>query len=246
MPVINTKHFFEEGTNRQRLAGELVKNIFPGAPPEAIEYELVHQGLLQSGGLSLSFDVWQLIEEQFNSLMLNWEGPDVPIYIFPIVSGFQKNGMAYRDGICLFISSTLTEKQLNALFTHEYHHMCRRAFVNEHPTLMDSLVMEGLAEDAVENLFGKNYLSTWTQYYSLIEVQNYWVSHFVPALYQQGLVSHKPFLFGDEQLGLPPWIGYCTGYRIVEAFKEKCGQISLKTFMQISSEDIIDGAGFRK
>lgn len=246
MPIVNTRHLFEEESKRLQLACELVKKIFPGAPPEAVEYELIRQGLLQKGRLSLSLDVWQLVERQFRKLILDWAGPDIPIYIFPITNGFEKNGIAYREGILLFISENLTVKELQSLFTHEYHHMCRRLIIDEHPTLMDSLVMEGLAEDAIENLFGKEYLSDWTQYYSLTEVQNYWESNFVPALYQKGLHLHKPFLFGDDSLKLPPWIGYCTGYRIIKAFKERCGPFSIEELMQINAEDIIDGAGFRR
>ena len=246
MSVIHTKHLFEEGLDRERLASDLVKTIFPEVPKEAIQYELVQQGLLQAGQLSLSLNVWQLIEQQFKELMLEWEGPDVPVYIFPIKKGFLKNGIAYPKGICLFISEELTTEELHALFTHEYHHMCRRAFSNEPPTLMDSLVMEGLAEDAVENLCGRDALSPWTQLYSFHEVQSYWASHFVPALYQKGLHLHKPFLFGDDLLKLPPWIGYCTGYRIVQALKERCGPFSIKELMQIKSQDIIDGAGFSR
>lgn len=246
MPVINTKHLFEEEINRERLACDLVRNIFPTSPPEAIQYELVQQGLLQRGKPSLHLDVWHFVDQQLKELMLEWHGPDIPVYIFPIKNGFAKNGIAYREGICLFISERLTMKELHALFTHEYHHMCRRVFVNEPPTLMDSLIMEGLAEDAVETLFGKDYLSTWTEHYTFNEVENLWESHFKPALYKKGLHLHKPFLFGDDQLNLPPLIGYCMGYRIVQSFKEKYGPFSVKELMQIQTEAIIDGAGFRR
>ena len=246
MSIIYTKHLFEEDANRQQLTYELVKEIFPGTAPEAIEYELVQQGLLQRGKLSLALDVWQITLDQLKTLMLDWEGPDTPIYIFPIARGFEKNGVAYKKGICLFISAKITEKELRALLTHEYHHMCRRIFVNEHPTLMDSIIMEGLAEDAVENLFGSDYLSPWTKNYSLDELQNYWESHFITALYQRGLSLHQPFLFGDNLLNLPPWIGYCMGYQIVQSFKDQCGPYSVKELMQINAEDIIDGAGFRR
>ena len=246
MPVVHTKHLFDEELNRERLACDLVSGIFPGAPPEAVQYELMQQGLLQRGRLSLSLDVWQLVDQQFRQLMLEWQGPDIPIFIFPIMNGTVKNGIAYRDGICLFISSRLTMKELHALFAHEYHHMCRRTFINDPPTLMDSLTMEGLAEDAVENLFGNDALGSWTRHYSFAEVQNYWDSHFVDALELKGLQHHKPFLFGDDELNLPTCIGYCTGYWIVQAFKEKYGPFSLKELMQIKSEDIIDGAGFRR
>ncbi len=246
LPVIQTKHLFENTTDREQLAYDLVKMIFPGSPPEAIKYELVQQGLLNKGKISLSLDVWQLLDKQLKELMISWQGPDIAVYILPIENGFIKNGIAYRDGICLFVSSRLSMKELHALFAHEYHHMCRRAFMEEPPTLMDSLMMEGLAEDAVESLFGSDALGYWTRNYSLAEVQSYWNSHFVPALYQKGLHHHKSFLFGDDQLSLPPCIGYCTGYRIVQAFKERCGPYSINELMHIKSEDIIDGAGFNR
>lgn len=246
MPVIQTKYLFEKITNREQLACDLVQPIFPGTPPEAIKYELVQQGLLKKGNIPLSLDVWQIIDKHFRELMIDWQGPDIPVYIFPIANGFIKNGIAYRDGICLFISSRLSIKELHALFTHEYHHMCRRLFSEEPPTLMDSLMMEGLAEDAVGSLFGSDALGYWTRNYSLAEIQSYWDSHFVPALYQKGLHHHKSYLFGDEQLNLPTCIGYCAGYRIVQAFKERYGPLSIKELMQIKSEDIIDGAGFNR
>lgn len=244
MAIIHTKHLFEEDKNRESLACELVQPIFPHTAPEAIQYELVQQGLLQKGKLSLPFNAWQLIDQQFKELQLAWQGPTIPVYIFPIKTGFVKNGIAYKDGICLFISAQLLIKELHALFSHEYHHICRRLYVAEPPTLIDSLIMEGLAEDAVENLFGKDALSPWTERYSLDEVRDYWQSHFIHALDQKGLPYHQPFLFGDAQLGLPPWIGYCTGYRIIQAFKEKCGPFDLKELLQIKAEAILDGAGF--
>ena len=37
MPVIPTKHLFEKNKNREQLAYDIVKSIFPGAPPEAIK-----------------------------------------------------------------------------------------------------------------------------------------------------------------------------------------------------------------
>ena len=245
MAVIHTKYLFEEEKDRERLACELVRPIFPHTPPEAIQYELLQQGLLQKGNLSLTFNAWQLIDQQFKKLQLAWQGPTIPIYIFPITHGFDKNGIAYKDGICLFISAQLPIRELHALFSHEYHHICRRLYVDEPPTLIDSLIIEGLAEDAVENLFGKDALSPWTERYSLDEVKNYWQSHFITALDQKGLPYHQPFLFGDPQLGLPPWIGYCTGYRIVQAFKEKCGPFDIKELLQIKAKDILDGSGFK-
>ena len=246
MPVIPTKHLFEKNKNREQLAYDIVKPIFPGAPPEAIKYELTKQGLLTKGSISLSLDIWPIVDKQLNELMTSWDGPNVPVYILPIAHEHIKNGVAYRDGICLFVSERLSIKELHALITHEYHHMCRRLLTEDPPTLMDSLMMEGLAEDAVEILFGSDTLGYWTQNYSMNEVQNYWESHFVQALDEKGLHHHIPYLFGHEQLNLPPCIGYCIGYRIVQAFKKRCGPFSIKQLMHMKSEDIIDGAGFNR
>ena len=246
MPVIPTKHLFDKNANREQLACEIVQPIFPGAPPEAIKYELSQQGFLTKGKISLSLDVWQLIDKQLNELMISWNGPTIPVYVLPIAHGLIKNGVAYRDGICLFISERLSIKELHALITHEYHHMCRRLLTEDPPTLMDSLMMEGLAEDAVESLCGTDTLGYWTRKYGVNEILNYWDAQFIQALNYKGLHHHIPYLFGDEQLNLPPCIGYCIGYQIVQAFKKKCGPFSIKQLMHIKSEDIIDGAGFNR
>lgn len=246
MVVFQTSYLFENILNREQLLGELLKPLFPKLSPQAIQYELLQQGLLQKGRMDVTLNAWEIVERQLAQLKRDWNGPDVPVYILPITNGHLKNGVAYKEGICLFISTQLTSLELQALFVHEYHHICRLNHVNEPPTLMHSLIMEGLAEDAVENLFGVYALSSWTRNYSLNEIQKYWDSHIADALYQKGLQQHKPYLFGDDQLGLPPWIGYCAGYRIVQAFRRNKGAISLKELMQTRAEDIIEGAGFRR
>ena len=170
----------------------------------------------------------------------------VPIYILPITEGFSKNGIAYKNGIILFISSQLTTQQLQALLTHEYHHICRRHLLKEPLSLLDSILMEGLAEDAVETRFGKDALSPWTERYSTKEVQHLWNRHFILKLHQKGLPQHQVFLYGDPQQGLPQWIGYCTGYRIVQAFKTNYGPVNTKALLSMPSEDIVDVAGFER
>lgn len=69
MPIIQTKYLFEELKNREQLACDLVQSIFPWTPPEAIQYELLQQGLLQNGKLTLSLDVWQILDQQLKKLL---------------------------------------------------------------------------------------------------------------------------------------------------------------------------------
>ena len=244
MPIIETKHLFGEVKNREQKVFDLVEGIFPGLPPQAVYYELLQQGLLQKGKLELSLNVWAIAELELGRLMQEWKGPDVPVYIFPITNSAVKNGVAYQGGICLFVSARVTVKELHALLAHEYHHMCRRPLVEEPPTVKDSLIMEGLAEHAVESLYGEHALSSWTKRYSMAEVREFWRTHFRPALNVRWVQNHRAFLYGDDQMGLPPWIGYCTGYRIVQAFQERYGPLKQMDLLKVSADEIIAGSGF--
>ncbi|MBD8033605.1 DUF2268 domain-containing protein [Solibacillus merdavium] len=246
MPILDTKLLFEKNDQREQLAYHSVQSIFPQQSPEAVQYELLQQGLLQNGELPLTLDVWQITERLLEQLMQAWDGPDVPIAILPIKNGFVKNGVAYPFGICLFISSRVTIKELHALFAHEYHHICRRRFITEPPTLLDSVILEGLAEHAVESLFGEYAISSWTKRYSMAEAISYWNSYFTPALHIRGLHEHRAYLFGDMTLNLPPWVGYCIGYRIVEAFQKNKGFHDINQLLTLPSEYLIAGAEFKK
>ncbi len=64
----------------------------------------------------------------------------------------------------LFLTPLEDEKELEALIIHEYHHVCRMNKITkpiQEYTLLDSMVMEGLAEYTVENYCGKNYNAKW-------------------------------------------------------------------------------------
>lgn len=245
MPIIDTKSLFEKIEDREQLTYPFVKSIFRHLPAEAVHFELLQQGLLQQDKMYLTIDVWQIIQQQLEQLIVAWDGPDVPIAILPIQHGFEKNGVAYPHGICLFVSAKLELEELHALFIHEYHHICRRRFISEPPTLLDSILMEGLAEHAVESLLGEHALNSWTKRYSLAEAPYYWNTHFIQELYLRGLHKHKAFLLGDVALNLPPWIGYCLGYRIVEAFQEKMGPYDVKQLLSMPAEDLLAGAGWK-
>lgn len=80
-----------------------------------------------------------------------------------------KNGYSFEDKMFLFLPANISDEELEALFVHEYHHICRLKKtgkrVLEH-TLLDSIIMEGLAEHAVLDYCGKQYLLRWNSLYS--------------------------------------------------------------------------------
>lgn len=242
MTVIATQYLFEELPNRPELAGELVRGVFPEKPIEAICYELLGQGLLPHGAVEVSFDYWEVVRSLLQELQIFWGGPDVDIYLFPMRQDAVKNGVSYERGICLFISPALTRRELQALFVHEYCHSCHRPILNNPPTLLHSLIAEGLAEYAVESLYGVTALNVWTVQYSLEEVKHYWQLMMKPKLYERGLHHHRELLIGGDQI--PRWLGYCTGYRIVESFLKRQGLHSIKQLLTMRPETIALQAGF--
>ncbi len=105
-------------------------------------------------------------------------------------------------------------------------------------TLLDSLILEGLAECAVKELYGDQWLAPWLTNYTSEKVIKLWKSHFLPNLQLQGLERHQPFLYGGE---FPPWIGYCIGYEIVRSYvRNHSSQLPLL----VPSQDILARSDF--
>lgn len=229
-----------------------LQKLFPWASKEAIQYELLSNGLFQpfewrqAKRLLRNREIWPIVEQEYERLRNLWHGPDIPIYIFPITKGApKKNGIAYSNGLFLFVSEVLQVDELHALLAHEYNHVCRLYYLKRKPnelSLQDSLVIEGLAECAVEELYGERWLSPWTKYYTVEQVLPIWQEHFIPALQLIDIEKHQPYLFGNHEK-LPSWIGYCIGYRLVKSFQQKKDLISVD-LLHLPAQTIVEGSAF--
>lgn len=83
-----------------------LQKLFPWASKEAIQYELLSNGLFQpfewrqAKRLLRNREIWSIVEQEYERLRNLWHGPDIPIYIFPITKGApKKNGIAYSNGL---------------------------------------------------------------------------------------------------------------------------------------------------
>ncbi|KOS66895.1 hypothetical protein AEA09_15430 [Lysinibacillus contaminans] len=224
-------------------------DLFLNASPEEIQYELRQNGLFEPHETLDVVEleakgVWQLVQAEYVLLKERWNGPDIPIFIFPITrvnAVARKNGVAYKDAVFLFVSEELEKEELRALIAHEYNHVCRLHYINkslDDVTLKDSLLLEGLAECAVEELYGDKWLAPWLKLYTKDELLLIWQEHFLPSLGVQGLYNHFEFLYGGQ---LPKWIGYCIGYEIVRSYKKNypSNEIHEKT-----TDEILMGSDF--
>ncbi|OLS33714.1 DUF2268 domain-containing protein [Bacillus sp. MRMR6] len=189
--------------------------------------------------------VWDTIHTEKKLLQKNWAGPSVPIFIFPsdtenpmIKQNFNgKSGLSFCDKLFLFLSADNGEKEIRSLFTHEYNHVCRLVHFQkkeEDYVLLDTIILEGLAEFAVNVRFGEEYTASWTSYYSDVELESIWnriispnkdLSKFDPR--------HQDLLFGLRRY--PKMSGYCVGYYLVKKYIENNNQLKIKDLLKIDS-----------
>ena len=115
-----------------------------------------------------------------------------------------KSGLAYADKLFLFISPQNTATEIRAILTHEYNHVCR---LNKFPkreedcTLLDTIILEGLAEMAVAERFGKDFTSSWTSLYSDRQLARFWKEFVYPNRNQvKESDIHEEVLYGLRSL----------------------------------------------
>lgn len=191
---------------------------------------------------------WEKTEKIFRKYKRAWNGPDISIYIFPLSarnslfskSNTRKSGVAFKQNLFLFITPFTDEMELEALFVHEYHHTCRLQKLNikiEDATLLDSMILEGLAEHAVQESCGKKYTAEWCRYYSDKEIIQFWESFLKRSIHTKKLSKlHDDILYGRGRY--PRMAGYSAGFVIVSMYREK-KRFSFRDSFNIPSESFI-------
>ncbi|UCZ51962.1 DUF2268 domain-containing protein [Bacillus shivajii] len=185
---------------------------------------------------------WQKLKEEFS-------GPDAKIFIFPVNDDHSvimeslrgKNGVSFPTFLLLFYSEDIPLKEKLALLTHEYHHVCRLHYQNhteESVSLLESMIMEGLAEIEVERTLGEEYKAPWTNIYTTDEIKHWWKYVLEKRKDLIGRRNHHIYMFGGKY-GIPKWIGYRTGYEIVKSYCDKHGLPNAKNLLKESPEELL-------
>lgn len=237
MSVIRTDKWLVDLYEQPIEICENLKEYFEGAQANEIyEYLTLHgmyrpfiNGKEQVKNL-LENKVWQIVQNENEQLQKMWEGPNVPVFIFPsdtnnraIRMDFNgKSGLAFRDKLFLFISKDSLNTEIRALFTHEYNHVCR---LYKHQKsekdygLLDRIILEGLAENAVRERFGAEFIATWTSYYTTNELEKLWNNLVYP---NRNVLKtdrkHQGILYGLDSY--PKMAGYSVGYYLVKKYIE--------------------------
>ena len=235
MTVIRTDNWIVESSGDPSIACNYLTSYFPNASAAEIHHHLTKFGMYLSSkqGIELSIklivnNVWEIVENELVLLQHEWRGPSIPVLIFPsnadneeLMGEFNgKSGLSYADKLFLFMSPHNTDTEIKSLLAHEYNHVCR---LNKFPkqeheyTLLDTIILEGLAEMAVEEKFGKTSTSLWTSLYSEKQLANLWKEVIYPNR-NVAIVNemHEELLYGFGDT--PHMAGYCVGYYVVRNF----------------------------
>lgn len=199
--------------------------------------------------------VWKLLQNHYLKLKKAWDGARADIFIFPVEKRNEmimeqlngKMGISFHNVIVLFIANELSKEEIFALLTHEYNHVCRLSNLKKQfheLTLLDSMLIEGMAEISVEKTLGKRFLAPWVSIYKKKDLQPFW-QRVKRLLNLQGKDKHNPILYGETGYrGFPKWFGYSTGYFIVQEYLERNKQTSISELLKMESEDILKGSNY--
>lgn len=254
MSVIRTDHWLEDFYEQPIKLCEKIKKFFDGAQSYEIYNYLTLYGMYHPNNNGKEQvrklqknRVWEIVQNEEQQLQKIWEGPDVPVFILPSDTQDQKikrdfngkSGLAFKDKLFLLISEDTPEKELRSLFTHEYNHVCRLCKFQkgeEDYILLDTIILEGLAENAVLERYGEEFISTWSSCYSAGELEKIWSSLVYPNrnLFKADF-KHQQILYGLDLY--PQMAGYCVGYYLVRKYLKENGLTSCN-LLNIPSEKI--------
>lgn len=255
MGVIQTDKWLLESCDKPVELCEKVKKYFNDASAPEIYRHLTSHGMYQlpfkNGKVVIKRlqrnKVWDIVRKEERLLQRMWKGPNIPIFIFPsdinnrhIMQDFNgKSGLAFKNKLFLFISEDNSELEIKALFTHEYNHVCRLAHFSKDEkdyVLLDTILLEGLAESAVKERLGNASTASWTSYYSNKELKDMWNKTVQPYKdLSPKQRRHQDILYGLRSY--PKMLGYCTGYYLVQKYM-KANDLTAKEMLATASDKI--------
>jgi uncharacterized protein YjaZ len=256
MGIIATDQWMQKEFDQPRRLCERLTPYFKQQNGNEVYRQLLLYGMYKPSIASwVSFNkmlddkTWLKIEKIYQSYKAKWEGPEIPVFLFPIhqngglfrKADQTKSGVSFLDKMFLFLSPEVDRDELEALFVHEYHHVCRlnklKGNVHEY-TLLDSIIIEGLAEYAVLKNCGKTYLADWCTMYSEKQLVHFWDKFLKDHLsIKKKEKLHDDLLYGNGRF--PNLAGYAAGFSIVQNYYQKHAYSTKKSF-SLSARKLIN------
>jgi uncharacterized protein YjaZ len=162
-------------------------------------------------------------------------------------------GGSFSDWILVYVWPTdYNLPRLPAISVHELHHKVRLAFEpwDEQTMVGQYLVLEGLAEAFAAERFGEELLGPWTKALSEEELERA-RPVMREALEVTGFNEIRGYIFGDwaapqfgyEPRGLPDFVGYSMGYRVVREYLQHTGRSAVEA-SYVPWREIVEGSRY--
>jgi uncharacterized protein YjaZ len=261
MPIVATNEWLAELIKEPHSFVQKLTPYFPELSAKDVIPLLASHGMFHIGKeprtrieAFTKQNLWKTINPYYKKLQTLWNGPDIPIFLFPsdsmnrrIQREFNgKSGVAFSDKLFLFANEDIEKEELLAVLTHEYHHICRLKAMKKKEgelTLLDTLVMEGLAEHAVKEQVGEKHLAPWTNYYRREQAVHYWERYIKPNRHvKKEERKHDELLYGMRWY--PKMTGYSVGFHLVAGYV-KSRNLSSGKLMHVPTEEIVAKSGFQ-
>ncbi|WP_229596430.1 DUF2268 domain-containing putative Zn-dependent protease [Rossellomorea vietnamensis] len=130
---------------------------------------------------------------------------------------------------------------LKSVIFHEYHHHWRMNKLNMtegNETLLDRLVLEGLAEHFVRIELGDAFLGPYKSVLSEKEAQALWNTTFRHHIHDRGEKTDS-YMFGNREMELPFWGGYSLGYYLVEWYMKENNEWTIEELTKLPSKSFL-------
>lgn len=130
---------------------------------------------------------------------------------------------------------------LKSVVTHEYHHHWRingLKIIEEDQTLLDRMVLEGSAEHFVRIKLGDKYLGPFKDSLTENQAKALWKSTYKQHIDEVGQKT-DPYMFGNDEEGLPFWGGYSIGYYLVKWYLERNEDTSIEDLTLLPANKFI-------
>lgn len=128
---------------------------------------------------------------------------------------------------------------LESVINHEYHHHWRihaLTITEQNQTLMDRLILEGLAEHFVRIRLGDTYLGPYKDALTEEQAEDLWENTYKICRNKVGEQTDA-YMFGSKEENVPFWGGYSLGYYLVEWYIQKNEGCSIEAMTALSSEE---------
>ncbi|MFC4320662.1 DUF2268 domain-containing protein [Litchfieldia salsa] len=257
MTLVNTKRWLENHYDDPITICEKIRAYFKN---EGVTASEIYDFLSMNGmykpeknktdhlNAFINCEFWEIVSKERKALKKEWDVPNIPIFILPsdrrnkmITKDYNgKSGIAFSDKLFLFLSDTNSAKEVKAVFTHEYNHVYRLSKNKKNERkyhLLDTIILEGLAENAVLERLGETEMANWTTYYSTKQLERFWIKLILPNinLTQEDHLYHR-LLYGIGHY--PKMLGYCVGYHLVNQYLRN-NDLKVSDIIELPSEEFI-------